>query len=93
MQAEKKYGTHLESVNPTIRPEDFDVFITDINDENLIQISTELDSTYLSSSPKQYIFPLGGMLYGRNMRSFFLFAVQHLGKFLETLFSQYHLFI
>ena len=35
MHSERKYGTPLESTNPTIRPEDFNVFITDTNDPPL----------------------------------------------------------
>ena len=86
MQAERKYGIPLESTNPAIRPGDFNVVITDINDEDLIKISTDFGRSYLGSSPEQYVFPVDGVLYGSNLRIFFPFTVEKLGKSINVLF-------
>ena len=86
MQAERRYDTHLESTNPTIRPEDFNVFITDINDEDLINISTDFGRSYLSSPLEQYVFPVDGVLYGSNLRIFFPLTVEEHRKSINVLF-------
>eukprot|EP00981_Chlorochromonas_danica_P006120 scaffold1290_cov248-Ochromonas_danica.AAC.5 len=71
-----------------ITPEEFDVFLTDLQGEEMKKIANVLKVGYNLPMPKQHkaTFPVAGILYGEYGRPIFPLEVQHLQTTIQTLF-------
>ncbi len=78
--------SHLDSAVPMLSPNVYDVLITDITPEDLNRIADELQSTALTETSVNPIFPVQGILYGPNHRIFVPLIVSKRSKTINVNF-------
>ena len=66
----------MERSRPTFQPDEYDVLITDIAENDLNSIGNELGYKRLESTERVTEYPIYGIMYGANFRVFVPFVVQ-----------------
>ena len=60
----------MEAAHPTVRPDEFDVVINDIRNEDVANIGAMLEVQDLSDATGPGAFPTRGIMYGSGLRIF-----------------------
>ncbi|MDX1904529.1 MAG: hypothetical protein SFU27_10260 [Thermonemataceae bacterium] len=86
MIEKEREGNPLERALPYILPNEYDVLITDINDNDLESVGRELNVARLSSAEGEGSFPVRGIMYGGNVRMFVPLVVKKRGVKVNAIF-------
>jgi hypothetical protein len=79
-------GLPLEPVRDYSIINNYDVLITDISDTDLSRLGSELGIMRLSQATSDILFPVTGVVYGRNSRLFVPLVVEKRSKRINVLF-------